>query len=109
MPGFYSGSLLYNELIMSNNLYGVTMRAITYTEARNNLASELDRVNDDYDVTIITRQKAEAGVLMSLKEYESLMETAHLLRSPKNAMRLMKSIENIEARRHIVRRELVDE
>jgi antitoxin YefM len=94
---------------MSNNLYGVTMRAITYTEARNNLASELDRVNADYDVTIITRQKAEAGVLMSLKEYESLMETAHLLRSPKNAMRLMKSIENIEARRHIVRRELVDE
>ena len=94
---------------MSNNLYGVTMRAITYTEARNNLASELDRVNDDYDVTIITRQKAEAGVLMSLKVYESLMETAHLLRSPKNAMRLMKSIENIEARRHIVRRELVDE
>ena len=85
------------------------MRAITYTEARNNLASELDRVNDDYDVTIITRQKAEAGVLMSLKEYESLMETAHLLRGPKNAMRLMKSIENIEARRHIVRRELVDE
>lgn len=85
------------------------MRAITYTEARNNLASELDRVNDDYDVTIITRQKAEAGVLMSLKEYESLMETAHLLRSPKNAMRLMKSIENIEARRNIVRRELVDE
>lgn len=100
---------MYNELIMFNNLYGVTMRAITYTEARNNLASELDRVNDDYDVTIITRQKAEAGVLMSLKEYESLMETAHLLRSPKNAMRLMKSIENIEARRHIVRRELVDE
>jgi len=94
---------------MSNYLYGVSMRAITYTEARNNLASELDRVNDDYDVTIITRQKAEAGVLMSLKEYESLMETAHLLRSPKNAMRLMKSIENIEARRHIVRRELVDE
>jgi antitoxin YefM len=94
---------------MSNYLYGVSMRAITYTEARNNLASELDRVNADYDVTIITRQKAEAGVLMSLKEYESLMETAHLLRSPKNAMRLMKSIENIEARRHIVRRELVDE
>ena len=94
---------------MFNNLYGAAMRAITYTEARNNLASELDRVNDDYDVTIITRQKAEAGVLMSLKEYESLMETAHLLRSPKNAMRLMKSIENIEARRNIVRRELVDE
>jgi antitoxin YefM len=85
------------------------MRAITYTEARNNLARELDRVNDDYDVTIITRQSAEAGVLMSLKEYESLMETAHLLRHPKNAMRLMKSIENIEARRNVTRRELIEE
>ena len=53
------------------------MRAVTYTEARNNLAAELDRVNDDYDVTIITRQKSAAAVLMSLKEYESLMETAH--------------------------------
>jgi antitoxin YefM len=50
--------------------------AITYTEARNNLAAELDRVNDD-DVTLITRQKSAAAVLMSLKEYESLMETAH--------------------------------
>lgn len=85
------------------------MRAITYTDARNNLASELDRVNNDCDVTIITRQKAEPGVLMSLREYESLMETAHLLRHPKNAMRLMKSIENIEARRHLVRRELIEE
>ncbi|MBK7900258.1 MAG: type II toxin-antitoxin system prevent-host-death family antitoxin [Azonexus sp.] len=85
------------------------MRAITYTEARNNLAAELDRVANDYDVTIITRQKAEAAVLMSLKEYESLMETAHLLRSPKNAMRLMNAIEDIENRRNIVRRELIDE
>ncbi|MBW7862363.1 MAG: type II toxin-antitoxin system prevent-host-death family antitoxin [Rhodocyclaceae bacterium] len=85
------------------------MRAITYTEARNNLASELDRVANDCDVTIITRQKAEAGVLMSLREYESLMETAHLLRHPKNAMRLMKSIENIEARRNLRRHQLIDE
>lgn len=85
------------------------MRAITYTEARNNLASELDRVANDCDVTIITRQKAEAGVLMSLREYESLMETAHLLRHPKNAMRLMKSIENIEARRKLRRHQLIDE
>lgn len=85
------------------------MRAITYTEARNNLAAELDRVVNDCDVTLITRQKAEAGVLMSLREYESLMETAHLLRHPKNAMRLMKSIENIEARRNLQRHALIDE
>lgn len=85
------------------------MRAITYTEARNNLAAELDRVVNDCDVTLITRQKAEAGVLMSLREYESLMETAHLLRHPKNAMRLMKAIEDIEARRDLQHHELIDE
>lgn len=85
------------------------MRAITYTEARNNLASELDRVVNDYDITIITRQKAEAAVLMSMREYESLMETAHLLRHPKNAMRLMKAIDDIENRRNLVKRELIDE
>lgn len=85
------------------------MRAITYTEARNNLASELDRVVNDYDVTIITRQKAEAAVLMSMREYESLMETAHLLRHPKNAMRLMKAIDDIENRRNLMKRDLIDE
>ena len=66
-------------------------------------------VNDDDDVTLITRQKSAAAVLMSLKEYESLMETAHLLRHPKNAMRLMKAIDDIENRRHITRHELIDE
>jgi antitoxin YefM len=85
------------------------MRAITYTDARNNLASELDRVVNDCDVTIITRQKAEAAVLMSMREYESLMETAHLLRNPKNAMRLMKAIDDIENRRNLVQRDLIDE
>lgn len=85
------------------------MRTITYTEARKNLAAELDRVTNDCDVTIITRPKAEPGVLMSMRDYESLMETAHLLRSPKNAMRLMKAIEDIEANRNLVQRELIDE
>lgn len=85
------------------------MRAITYTEARNNLAAELDRVVNDCDVTIITREEAEPGVLMSMRDYESLMETAHLLRSPKNAMRLMKAIEDVEASRNLIQRELIDE
>jgi antitoxin YefM len=45
---------------------------------------------------------------MSMRDYESLMETAHLLRRPKNAMRLMKAIEDIEAQRNLVRRELIE-
>ena len=56
------------------------MEAITYTEARNGLAAALDRVVNDRDITIITRQKGEAAVLMSLKDYEALAETAYLLK-----------------------------
>jgi antitoxin YefM len=84
------------------------MRAITYSEARNNLASHLDRVVNDADITIITRQKAEPAVLMSLREYESWVETLHLLRGP-NAERLLKSVSNIQQRKNISRRELIGE
>ena len=56
------------------------MQAITYSEARNNLAAHLDRVVNDCDFTVITRQKAEPAVLMSLREFESWKETLFLLR-----------------------------
>ena len=49
------------------------MEAITYSEARNNLARHLDRVVSDSDFTVITRQKGDAAVLMSLREFESLL------------------------------------
>lgn len=85
------------------------MRSITCSEARKNLATELDRVVNDCDITIITRPKAEPGVLMSMRDYESLMETAHLLRHPKNALRLMQAIEDVEANRNLVQQELIEE
>jgi antitoxin YefM len=85
------------------------MRTITYSEARQNLAAELDRVVNDCDITIITREQAESGVLMSMRDYESLMETAYLLRSPKNAKRLLKAIEDIEAHRNLVQHDLIEE
>lgn len=84
------------------------MQAITYSEARNNLAKHLDRVVNDCDFTIITRQKAEPAVLMSLREYESWKETMFLLRG-KNAERLLKSVDNIKKGKNIVRRELIEE
>ena len=83
------------------------MQAITYSEARNNLASHLDRVVTDCDITIITRQKAEPAVLMSLREYESWVETLHLLRG-KNAARLLDSVDNVNARRKLTPRTLTD-
>jgi len=72
------------------------MKAITYTAARENLASTIDRVCEDRDPVIITRKRNQAVVMLSLEDYESLEETAYLLRSPTNAKRLTSSIEALE-------------
>ncbi len=84
------------------------MQAITYSEARNNLAKHIDRVIDDCDFTVITRQKGEATVLMSLREFESWKETLFLL-SGKNGPRLLKAVDDINNRRNLVQHEWVDE
>lgn len=65
---------------------------ITYSEARNNLASLLDRVTDDREVAVIRRRGHEDVALISAAELSSLLETAYLLRSPANAKRLDKTL-----------------
>jgi len=71
------------------------MEAITYTAARQNLAKTMDKVCDDHSPIIVTRKSTNV-VIMSLEDYEALEETAYLLRSPKNAMRLLESITQLE-------------
>lgn len=61
----------------------------TYTNARANLASLCDKVADDREVIIITRRNSADVALVAAQELSSLLETAHLLRSPKNARRLL--------------------
>jgi len=73
------------------------MNAITYTAARENLASTMNRVCLDRDPVIITRKRDQSVVMISLDDYESLEETAYLLRSPANAKRLIESIEAAES------------
>ena len=68
------------------------MQVVTFSEARNNLKTVLNRVVEDADCTIITRRDAEDAVVMSLDYYNSLMETLHLLKTPANAAHLHKSI-----------------
>ena len=73
------------------------MDTITYTSARGNLAKTMKKVCDDHAPVIITRKTAQPVVMMSLEDYEALEETAYLLRSPKNARRLLESIAELEA------------
>jgi antitoxin YefM len=75
--------------------YPVQVTAITYTAARETLASTMDRVCQDHDPVIITRNRNQAVVMLSLEDYESLQETAYLLRSPANAKRLMDAIDDL--------------
>jgi len=68
---------------------------ITYTAARAALADTMEEVCRDRAPVIITRKRDQAVVLLPLADYESLEETAHLLRSPANARRLLEAIESL--------------
>ncbi|QIC17644.1 type II toxin-antitoxin system prevent-host-death family antitoxin [Providencia vermicola] len=84
------------------------MKTISFSEARNNLKSVLDRVVDDTDTTIITPRDSEDAGVMSLEYYNSLMETVYLLHSPANAEHLNKSIAQFKAGK-VKKRELINE
>jgi antitoxin YefM len=72
------------------------MECITYTSARENLATTMDRVCSDRAPITITRSgKQQAVVMLSLEEFHQLEESAHLLRSPANARRLMSAIDSL--------------
>jgi antitoxin YefM len=74
------------------------MRATSYSEFRKNLAANLDKVNDDREPVIITRDRGKpSAVLMSLEDFASYQETNYLLRNPNNAKALLESIAEMEA------------
>ena len=68
------------------------MRTSTYTELRQNLAHILDKVSEDHDPIIITRGSSKPTVLLSLEDYNSFLETMHLMGSTANAKRLNDAI-----------------
>lgn len=71
------------------------MDVITYTTARANLASMMDRVCNDHEPLIITRNGEQSVVMLSLEDFKALEETAYLLRSPANAKRLLSAAEQL--------------
>lgn len=73
------------------------MKTMSYTESRARYAEVLDSVVNDREEVVITRAGHEPVVLMSLADFESLRETAYLMRSPANARRLLDAMERLEA------------
>ena len=72
------------------------MRTMTYSESRAKYAETLNAVVDDREEVVITRSGHDPVVIVSLEDYESLKETAYLVRSPANARRLLDSINRLE-------------
>lgn len=68
------------------------MSTVSYTEARENLASIWDKTVSSREPVVISRRGAESVVMLPLEEWEGLRETAHLLRSPANARRLLSAL-----------------
>jgi len=83
------------------------MNSITYSNARTNLARTIEQVCEDHNPIIITKKSEQSVVMISLEDYESLEETAYLLKSPKNALRLLESIKELESSKGI-ERELIE-
>ena len=73
------------------------MKTMSYTESRARYAEVLDGVINDREEVVITRAGHESVVIVSLEDFESLRETAYLLRSPANARRLLDAMERLEA------------
>ncbi len=75
------------------------MKTMSYTESRARYAEVLDGVTNDREEVVITRAGHEPVVIVSLADYESLRETAYLMRSPANARRLLDAMERLESDR----------
>ena len=79
------------------------MKTMSYTESRAKYAEVLDAVVNDREEVVITRAGHEPAVIVSLDDYESLKDTAYLLRSPANARRLRESIDELESGKGVER------
>jgi antitoxin YefM len=91
----YSNAYIFESLAMD---------AITYTAVRANLASTMNRVCNDHEALIITRNKEQSVVMLSLEDYKALEETAYLLRTPANARRLLTAIAQLNVGKGVERK-----
>ena len=83
------------------------MRHVNDADFRGNLAHYIDEVCDNNATLFVTRQNAKSVVMMSQDDYESMTETLHLMKSPRNAVRLIQAMEDVKAGR-VTERELIE-
>ena len=79
------------------------MNALTYTHTRQHFADVMRLVNDDHEPVIVTSQRGKPVVIMSLDDFQSLEETAYLLRNKTGAQRLLESVEELSSSGGVVR------
>ena len=85
------------------------MKAVNYSELRQNLKANLDIVTDNAELLIVHRTKGKSIVMMSLNEYNAIEETLHLLQSKENRQRLESAVDNINVRRNLQKHPLIEE
>jgi antitoxin YefM len=73
------------------------MKSTSCTELRRNLAAAIDHINSDHEPIFVTRRGKPSAVLMSFEDFASDEETWHLMTSPRNAERLLRSIADLDA------------
>ena len=84
------------------------MQVVSFTELRKNMKTIMNDCCNNHDLTIVTRQKEPALVMMSLEEYNAWHETFYLRKSPQNHAQLIKSMENVRKGR-VQERDLVED
>ena len=83
------------------------MKTLSYSDARQDLANTMEAVCDDHAPVLITRQRARPVVMISLEDYNSMEETAYLMRSPANHKRILEALADIE-KGNVQQHDLID-
>ena len=83
------------------------MQAMTFNEVAANLSALMDRVNDDHEPIVVTRENSKPVVLISLDDFNAWQETEYLTRSRANAEDLRQAVDELRARGNLGHHQLV--
>ena len=85
------------------------MKTVNYSELRQDLRVNLDDISNNDELLVVHRSGGKSVVMMSMNEYNSIMETIHLIKSKNNRERLERSISDIESRKNLVKVNLIED